>query len=309
MLAQDIPNVNDEAQFLCFCLDDTPDAQVYAINVFGIREIIYQEDNLTRIMGRENDMILGLLNIRDESVILLDMRRWLHFNHRTRTDLSPHSIQADKSLILIRKVANHSVGLKIAKVHHIIRCSWEELRSCGSQKSGEQKIVATIQDEHGSIIQVLNMEQMLSDTFPMLGYHNILISDGPEKINSNQIVLIVEDSVSTSRNLKRFVELMGLENIGFFDGVQLLEYLEHAESIEHIGAIIADIEMPKISGLEVLRRVRENPRLSHIPVIMNSSMDSSANRQSAESLGANAFIRKSDPGELAFYLKHFLQKE
>ncbi len=304
--AQNMPHVNNEAQFLCFCLDDAPNAQIYAINVFKIREVIYQEGDFAHIAGGEDSAILGILSIRGESIALIDIKRWLY---DLRADLKPYSAQASRSLIMVCNFSNHTIGLKIAQVRQIIQRSWTDVYASSDYGIRGQKVVATTYGDDGNIIQILDIEQMLSDIFPMLGYHNALMLDGLEKIESDKIVLIAEDSVSISHSLRHIVGLMGLECKEFLDGEGLIVYLESLEDIKRIGIIITDIEMPKLSGLEVLKKIRSNPKLAHIPVIINSSMGDEANRQSAYKIGADAFINKSEPDEIIFYLKQFLQKE
>lgn len=304
--AQNMPHINNEAQFLCFCLDDAPDAQIYAINVFKIREVIYQEGDFAHVVGGEDSAILGILSIRGESIALIDVRSWLY---DFKVDLKRDFAKNNRDLIMVCNFSNHIIGLKIAQVRQIIQRSWMDVRASSDYGIRGQKIIATTHNDDGNIIQILDVEQMLSDIFPMLGYHDALMLDGLERIESDKLVLIAEDSVSVSHGLKHIIRLMGLECKEFSDGEELIIYLESLEDTKGIGIIITDIEMPKISGFEVLKKIRSNPNLEHIPVIINSSMDGEANRQSAYKIGADAFINKSEPDEIIFYLKQFLQKE
>jgi Response regulator containing a CheY-like receiver domain and an HTH DNA-binding domain len=56
--------------------------------------------------------------------------------------------------------------------------------------------------------------------------------------------------------------------------------------------ILLDIRMPKMSGIEVLRRVRADPALRMIPVVMMTSSDEPCDVEAAYRLGANSYVVK-----------------
>ena len=73
-------HLNNEAQFLCFRLDAEKDAQLYGMNIFKIREIIHYDGEVTEILGGSDGVMLGFLSVRGESIPLVDVKRWLHYN-------------------------------------------------------------------------------------------------------------------------------------------------------------------------------------------------------------------------------------
>ncbi|GAA7624212.1 hypothetical protein JP0133_08790 [Helicobacter pylori] len=73
-------HLNNEAQFLCFRLDEGKDAQLYGLNIFKIREIIHDDGEVTEILGGSDGVMLGFLSVRGESIPLVDVKRWLHYN-------------------------------------------------------------------------------------------------------------------------------------------------------------------------------------------------------------------------------------
>lgn len=58
--------------------------------------------------------------------------------------------------------------------------------------------------------------------------------------------------------------------------------------------IILDIMMPKINGLEVLKKIKENPEYKNIPVIMASNLDKAEDIEKGKKLGAVDYLIKSD---------------
>lgn len=85
------------------------------------------------------------------------------------------------------------------------------------------------------------------------------------------------------------------------DGAQALAALESAAPSRLPVAVVLDLNLPKISGLEVLRRVRANPRLSGLPVIILTSSDDPKEVAAARELGVLDYLRK--PVEFAKFLE------
>lgn len=80
------------------------------------------------------------------------------------------------------------------------------------------------------------------------------------------------------------------------DGVAALEYLFgcDADGRAHPvpAVILLDLKLPRIDGLEVLRRVRADPRTSLVPVVVLTTSKETSDISEAYNLGANSYIRK-----------------
>jgi two-component system response regulator len=79
------------------------------------------------------------------------------------------------------------------------------------------------------------------------------------------------------------------------DGAEALDYLfgngRDAAAVPSL--ILLDLKLPKISGLEVLERVRADPRTRLVPVVVLSSSDEPDDMFNSYRLGANSYVRKS----------------
>lgn len=308
---QEMPHTKNEAQFLCFLLDDCRDAQIYAINVFKIREVIAYDGVLTEAIDGDNRIVLGTLLVRNEAIPLIDIKRWLHFNSQDlQRDLSKHSLIDDKNLVIICDFSNCTVGLQVKQVKHIIQRNWEKIQaSMDHGLKEDSKIIATTRYEDNSLVQVLDIEKMVSDAFPAMMDKIELNLNTIEKIKSDKLVLIAEDSRSAIKELEKIIKRLGLRYLHFSNGQELLIYIEHCDNIEDIGVIITDLEMPNLSGFEVLKYLKKNEKTKNIPTLVNSSMQSSASFETALDLGANGFVIKSQPKAIEEYLRQFLEKE
>ena len=82
------------------------------------------------------------------------------------------------------------------------------------------------------------------------------------------------------------------------DGAELLDYLKHEGDYADPAAaprpslILLDLNMPKINGTEVLERLREEPELSQIPVVILTTSDEERDIAASYALGANAYMVK-----------------
>ena len=304
-------HLNNEAQFLCFTLEESEnpqDVQLYAINVFKIREIIYYDGELTETAGNNEGIVLGFLTVRGESIPLVDMRRWIYYNPASpKRNLQDFSILTPKTLVVLCNFSQCTVGLKILGVKRIIQRSWNNV-TVGSEYGfdGSNKITATTKFDDGSVVQIMDIERMVSDAFPTLRATQELELEGLSTIKSDKVILLAEDSKPAQRSLQVIMEKLELRYFTFPNGKALLEYLYSPNVIHMVGAVITDLEMPLISGFEVLKCIRDNEQTKNLPVIVNSSMSNDSNIEKAQSLKANAFITKSNPLEIEDALREAL---
>lgn len=85
------------------------------------------------------------------------------------------------------------------------------------------------------------------------------------------------------------------------DGEEALAYMDRWEAGDCLPALILlDIQLPKVSGLDVLRRLKSHERLRRIPVVMLTSSREEQDLLRAYDLGANSYIEK--PLEYARFL-------
>jgi two-component system, response regulator len=119
-------------------------------------------------------------------------------------------------------------------------------------------------------------------------------------MNRSNIILLVEDNEDdVELTLRAFRKSKILNEIVVVtNGVEALDYVfatgEHAgRNLEASPAVILlDLKLPKIGGLEVLRRLRADERTRRIPVVMLTSSNEETDILSSYDLGANSFVRK-----------------
>lgn len=111
-------------------------------------------------------------------------------------------------------------------------------------------------------------------------------------------VLIVEDEVHIQKLIKLILEKHGIEVHAVSTGEEALQYLETTKIQPNL--VLLDIMMPGIDGLQVLKTIKGNSSLKHIPVVMLTALAQESVVLQGIKLGARDYIRKPfHPGELA----------
>ncbi len=122
--------------------------------------------------------------------------------------------------------------------------------------------------------------------------------------------LIMEDDELDYRLFQRAVDQTDNQHpiIHFPTGIELLDYLaEWVPGSPYIAAILLDMKMPAISGLEVLARIRASDKTRFLPVIMLTASSFPGDLDKAYAIGANAFVQKSmDRNEFQQAIHHLL---
>jgi len=122
-----------------------------------------------------------------------------------------------------------------------------------------------------------------------------------------KIILLVEDNPSDEKLTVRAFKKAGIANEVFVvrDGAEALDYLFATGS--HMGRtglpsiILLDLKLPRLDGLEVLRRIRADERTKLLPVVILTSSKEDEDIARSYSLGANAYVRK--PVEFARFIE------
>lgn len=112
----------------------------------------------------------------------------------------------------------------------------------------------------------------------------------------NKLILLVEDNKNDELlALRAFKKAAIKSDIDVArDGAEAMNYLfsdnEETKTIPEL--ILLDLNLPKVNGLEVLKRLKSDQNTSHIPVIVMTSSDEGSDVQNSYLFGANSYIRK-----------------
>jgi len=119
-------------------------------------------------------------------------------------------------------------------------------------------------------------------------------------MNHEPTILIVEDDEGHAILIRENLEMAGLRNPirHFRDGQAILDFFfdrsGRALSAHHDGTylLLLDIRMPKVDGIEVLRRLKSDPGFRKLPVVMLTTTDDTREVERCHALGCNVYIQK-----------------
>src|SRR5713226_6252671 len=116
----------------------------------------------------------------------------------------------------------------------------------------------------------------------------------------NHVILLVEDNPDDEALTLRALNKNSIRNeiIVAHDGVEALDYLfgegsyagRNTNSVPDV--ILLDLKLPKLDGLDVLRRIRADERTRLLPVVILTSSIEDQDRINGYGLGANSYVRK-----------------
>ena len=118
-------------------------------------------------------------------------------------------------------------------------------------------------------------------------------------MNHSPTILVVEDDEGHAILIRENLEMAGLKNPirHFRDGQAVLDFFfdRHGRAMavpDGAYLLLLDIRMPKVDGIEVLRRLKSDPELRKLPVVMLTTTDDSREVERCHALGCNVYIQK-----------------
>ncbi|MDX9789521.1 MAG: response regulator [Candidatus Kapaibacterium sp.] len=101
-------------------------------------------------------------------------------------------------------------------------------------------------------------------------------------------ILVVDDNKITTKLLRRYLESNGYEAVEAYDGIDCLEKVEQRQP----DAIVLDVMMPRMDGYETVKKLKENPKTNHIPVVIVTALNDVPNQLKSIDAGADDFLSK-----------------
>jgi two-component system chemotaxis response regulator CheY len=108
-------------------------------------------------------------------------------------------------------------------------------------------------------------------------------------------VLVVDDSATVRQQVRSALSMAGFEVVEASDGVDGMARIDESRDLS---AVICDVNMPRMNGLELVEKVKGNPRHATLPIVILTTEGSAALIQRAKAAGAKAWIIKPFKAEL-----------
>jgi chemosensory pili system protein ChpA (sensor histidine kinase/response regulator) len=109
-----------------------------------------------------------------------------------------------------------------------------------------------------------------------------------EEVRTRPVIMVVDDSLTVRKVTGKHLQKRGFDVMVAKDGIDAVEQLRTRVP----DLMLVDIEMPRMDGYELTGRVRGDPTLKHIPIIMITSRAGEKHRTRALDLGVNIYMSK-----------------
>ncbi len=169
------------------------------------------------------------------------------------------------------------------------------VKSLGKQLARVKNISGATVLGTGKVVPVLNvMDLMKSAVKIQVAVKSMAGSDpdgGVAEKGSDPIrkVLIVEDSITSHTLLKNILEASGYDVKTAVDGMDAMTLLK----TETFALVVSDVEMPRMDGFELTVKIRADKKLSELPVVLVTALETREDKERGIDAGANAYIVKS----------------
>ncbi|WP_417668727.1 chemotaxis protein CheV [Pseudoalteromonas tetraodonis] len=280
--------------------------QRFGINVFKVREVL-QCPPLTS-MPKSNAYIRGVAHIRGQTISVIDLSM----------AVGGRPIENVKDSFIIIAEYNRSVqGFLVGGVERIVNMNWEKIMPPPSG-AGRYSYLTAVTEIENELVEILDVEKILNEICPV----NTTVSDDVasqgniQKDLGERIVFIADDSAVARNQVKRALEPLGVTIELAKNGKEALIRLKEIAELdcvnditERVGLLISDVEMPEMDGYTLTAEIKANPKLAPLHVILHTSLSGVFNQAMIEKVGADDFIAKFNPDELATAVNKWVHRD
>lgn len=267
--------------------------QLYGINVFKVKEVL-QCPPLNAIPGRSS-VVRGVAHIRGGTLPIMDMNQAIGRNPLA---------EIDKCFVIITEYNRSAQGFLVRAVERIVNMNWGDIHPPPTG-AGKEHYLTAVTEVDGQLVEIIDVEKILAEVSPAReSISEGIVGQGIADKVVEKYVLIVDDSSIARKQIQRVVEAMGIRTVLKKDGAEALEYLQGLLSAgkhprDDLILIICDIEMPEMDGYTFTAEVRNNSALKDLHIILHTSLSGVFNEAMVKKVGANDFLAKFHPDELA----------
>ncbi len=267
--------------------------QLYGINVFKVKEII-PCPRLTSLPHHTAE-VRGVAHVREGAISILDLGMAIR---------QPPMENPRENFVIVTEYNRRTQGFLVREVDRIVNIDWEEVHP-PPKGSGKNSFLTAVTQMDNQLIEIIDVEKIIASVDPLAqGVSSNLLTDEIKAIAGNYHILLVDDSSVARNQVERNLTETGVQFTSLTNGKEALDYLNNlADEGKNISdeflMIISDIEMPEMDGYTLTNRIKQDPRLSNLTVLLHSSLSGIFNEAMVKKVGANFFLAKYDADELA----------
>jgi len=262
--------------------------QFYGINVFKVQEVI-QCPPLTQV-PHAHPAVRGIAHLRGKAVTVMDLAMAIG---------QPPVQSTENAYIIVTEYNRTTQGFLVCGVDRIVNMNWEQILPPPRGAGNNYMTAVTHVDDQ--LVEIIDVEKVMSEITPI----NEEVDASLQTAGPSHHVLVVDDSSVARNQVRRTLEQIGVECTLAANGKEALQILREWAAddtlpvTERIGLIVSDIEMPAMDGYTLTTEIRKDERLRDLYIILHTSLSGVFNTNMVKQVGADEFIAKFKPDELA----------
>jgi two-component system chemotaxis sensor kinase CheA len=162
------------------------------------------------------------------------------------------------------------------------------VKSLGKQLTRVRNIAGATILGTGRVVPILNVPDLMKSAIAgrFMAVQAGVVEETKEK---RKKILVVEDSITARTLLKNVLEAGGYDVKTSVDGIDAYTKLRE----EDFDLVVSDIDMPRMNGLDLTAKIRADKKLSELPVVLVTALETREDRERGIDVGANAYLVKS----------------
>lgn len=275
------------------------DGGLFGVNVAKVRDIIVPVP-MTRL-DECHPAVRGAFKLRDRVISLVDLRKFF--------DMPPLEDEAE-ARIIVMEFNDNQIGFLVDRVDQIHRVSWKEMSEPPWIGSNQDPSITSVLRKDDDLILMIDFERIVFQIAGITAFEAAGASEyGVDRAAMK--VLLADDSATMRRMLGDSLRAAGFKDVTFCtDGENAWDALvEMSDSGRLPDIIVTDIEMPRIDGLHLTKKIKTHPVFKDIPIIVFSSLVSDDNLKKCKAVGADRQLTKPDLPTLAKTIDELLAAE
>lgn len=279
--------------------------QTYGINVFKVKEVL-QCPKLT-MMPQRHPVVRGIAHIRGGTIPIIDM------------GMAIGQVPVDENIIpnsfvIITEYNRKTQGFLVGGVERIINLNWESIHP-PPKGAGKENYLTAVTRIDNKLIEIIDVEKILSEVAPVSEAVDTKFVEKVSERNAERpsTVLVVDDSVVARKQIQNCLQAIGINVITKNDGKQAFDYLQElvadgSSVSDHINLMISDVEMPEMDGYTLTTLCKGDQNLNSLYIMLHTSLSGVFNQAMVQKVGANDFMAKFSPDELAEKVMEIIER-
>lgn len=270
----------------------------YGMNVAKVLEIIRLPE-LTDMPDVSHRSVMGAFDLRSEIVPLIDLSVWV----------GKQLLSSGLHKVIVTEFNQVITSFLVSGVTRIYRISWDQVKAPNVQLSSltSNSITGIVRLE-GKIVFLLDLEKIVATLNEKLNV-DISTSEATQReIKTKALKALIADDSAMARNMVfTMLTQSGFSVVQFENGKEAWAYLEELKSTisaangsisDYLNIAVLDIEMPQMDGHHLTKRIKSDPMLKDIPVLLCSSIITEGLYHKGQSVGADGQISKANMNKL-----------